>query len=63
MSEPQWRINKRKRNHEYEKEHSISITLCMRREADAELIEVYQSIPNKTEWFRECLQKYKKEAS
>lgn len=63
MSEPQWRINKRKRNSEYEKEHSTTIAIHLRTDRDAELIEIYRSIPDKTDWFRDCLRKYKEEAS
>ena len=39
----------------YRREKMYSIAFRLRREADAELIEKYLRIPNKTDWFRKVL--------
>lgn len=40
---------------EWDKKNRIAVTIRLRRDKDSELIEVYQKIPNKAEWLRECL--------
>ena len=44
----------------YRREKMLSIAFRLSRVNDKELIELYEAIPNKTEWFRECLRATKK---
>lgn len=39
--------------------HYTSFTIRLHKERDAELIEIYKSIPNKREWMKKCLEEYK----
>lgn len=39
----------------YNKKAMISIAFRLHRETDAELIAIYEAIPNKAEWFRQAL--------
>mgnify|MGYP003399273747 CR=1 len=59
---PTWIKNKQDYTKEYLRQHSKGITfrLFYANHDDAELLKVYDSIPNKAEWFRECLRKYDK---
>ena len=41
----------------YNRKMMMSIAFRLHRESDKELIEIYESIPNKAEWFREMLRK------
>lgn len=41
----------------YNKKMMMSIAFRLHRESDAELIRIYEAIPNKAEWFREALRK------
>lgn len=50
--------NKRAHN-KYNKEKMIGITFRLAKERDADLIAIYQSIPNKMEWFRQALKQTK----
>lgn len=52
VSEAQKRANKK-----FNREKMYSITFRLHRVNDAELIAIYESIPNKAEWLRECLKK------
>lgn len=52
VSEAQKRANKK-----FNREKMYSITFRLHRANDAELIRIYESIPNKAEWLRECLKK------
>ena len=40
---------------EYRRTKMYAIAFRLSRENDADLIDIYQSIPDKTEWFRQCL--------
>lgn len=48
----------REYNNKYKRENKVGISIRLNRVYDAHLIEVYQSIPNKAEWFREALREY-----
>ena len=52
VSEAQKRANKK-----FNREKMYSITFRLHRVNDAELIAIYESIPNKAEWLRECLKR------
>ena len=41
----------------YNKKMMMSIAFRLHRDTDSDLIKIYQSIPNKAEWFREALRK------
>ncbi len=45
---------------EYNRTHTTSCSFRLNNERDADLIEIYRSIPNKAEWFENCLREYKK---
>lgn len=36
-----------------------AVTIRLHNERDRELLEIYRSIPNKREWLKECLRRYK----
>jgi hypothetical protein len=52
---------KRAKN-KYGRERMTSIAFRLHNENDAELIEIYRSIPDKAGWFREVLREYKRRA-
>lgn len=56
----QWEINKQAYNNAYNKEHSKLIRIRLF-EKDYKYVEIWQSIPNKTDWFRKKLDEYAKE--
>lgn len=60
MSEPKWKINKRIRNHEYDKEHTKMIRIKLY-EKDYKYIDVWKTIPNKVQWLKDRLDEYAKE--
>lgn len=41
----------------YNREKMKNISFSLHKETDKELIAIYESIPNKAEWFREALKK------
>ena len=41
----------------YNRKMMKNISFSLHKESDKELIEIYESIPNKAEWFREALRK------
>lgn len=41
------------------REQYTSFTIRLHKERDAELIEIYKSIPNKREWIKKALEEYK----
>lgn len=45
----------------YNREKMTSISFRLHNVSDAELIEVYRSIPDKMKWFREALKREKEE--
>ena len=61
-SRPQWKINKSKRDVQYNREHSKKITIQLY-EKDYKYITYWKSIPNKAEWFKAQLDEYAKENS
>lgn len=55
-------VSKRQKesNKKYNKEKMLSIAFRLNKESDAELIAKYQSIVNKTDWFRKALREVSK---
>jgi hypothetical protein len=56
--EKNWHKNKRAYNLEYDRKNKVHICVKLNRSTDAELIEIYQSIPNKAQWIKDCLAEY-----
>ena len=51
-----------KRSHKkYNREKMTSISFRLHNESDAELLEIYRSIPDKMKWFRQALRQHKEE--
>lgn len=54
-------MNKQKEAHrKYNREKMKSIAFRLHKESDAELVAIYESIPDKMEFFREALRNYAK---
>lgn len=49
----------RRANQKYRKAHLKRIAFTLNLDSEKDLIEIYDSIENKQEWFRECLRKEK----
>ena len=47
----------KKASMKYNREKMKNISFSLHKETDADLIKIYESIPNKAEWFREALRK------
>lgn len=45
----------------YKKENTIKISISLNKKTEPELVETYQSIPNKSAWFKACLRQYAKD--
>lgn len=54
-------VKKKGYDREYRKNNMMSVAFRLSRANDADLIAIYDSIPNKMEWFRSCLKLYKKD--
>ncbi len=51
---------KKNYDREYKRTKLLSISFRLHRDLDKDLIEIYDSIPNKLDWFKDCLENYKK---
>ena len=58
---PKWAQNKLEYNKKYEKENKVQVSIKLNRITEPEYIEIYQSIPNKRQWFLDCLRRYAEE--
>ena len=47
----------------WDKENRVPVSIRLRKREDADLIEVFRSIPNKAEWLRSCLRAEKEKAA
>lgn len=47
----------------WDKANRVSVSIRLRKREDAELIEVFRTIPNKAEWLRDCLRREKEKAA
>lgn len=61
--QPRWVRNHLKAANEYTKERTRCIGIRLRTQEDAEYIRIYESIPNKTQWFRKALEAYNRNAN
>ena len=55
---PNWVKNKMEYNNNYSKKNFRRCIFALNRNTEPELIEVYDAIPNKSQWFKECLRRY-----
>ena len=53
----------RKASQKYKAKNIKNISISLSKIYDAELIEIYQSIPDKAGWFKSCLMEYKRRHS
>ena len=58
---PTWAKNKMKYDQKYDRENKVQIAIKLNKNTDPELIEIYRLIPNKAQWFKECLRRYARE--
>lgn len=58
---PQWVKNKYARDIEYAKNNIRQVSIKLNKNTDAELIETYESIKDKAQWFKDCLRQYAKD--
>ena len=58
---PNWAKNKIEYDRRYDKENKIQVALRLNKKTEPELVEIYQSIPNKSQWFKDCLRRYAEE--
>lgn len=45
----------------YNRENKIKVSIFLNKKTEPELVEIYQSIPNKSAWFKACLRQYAKD--
>lgn len=55
---PKWAENKKRYDQQYAKDHKRRIVIDLNRNTDPELIEIYELIPNKAQWFKDSLRRY-----
>lgn len=58
---PRWQRNKTEYNKKYFKSNYKRINVNLNQQTEQEYIDIYESIPNKREWFKECLLRYRDE--
>jgi len=49
---------KKIRDLNYDKENKLPVNIRLNRKTEAEYVEIYESIPNKREWFKQALLDY-----
>ena len=58
---PKWEKSKKEYNLKYDRENKVHVAVKLNKATDAELIEIYRSIPNKAQWIKDCLRRYAEE--
>lgn len=58
MNKPNWVIRKQKYDADYSKKYVKTCGFRLNRNTEPELIETFESIPDKANWFRSCLRRY-----
>lgn len=58
---PKWAQNKLVYDRKYVRENKIQVAIKLNKVTEPELVEIYQSIPNKSQWFKDCLRQYAKD--
>ena len=53
--------SKKEYNLKYDRENKVHVAVKLNKATDAELIEIYRSIPNKAQWIKDCLRRYAEE--
>ena len=55
---PKWAQNKLKYDRQYDRDNKVHIAIKLNKATEPELVEIYRSIPNKAQWFKDCLRRY-----
>ena len=55
------REKKRIRDLNYDKANKVRINISLNKNTEQDYIGIYETIPNKREWFKECLLKYRQD--
>ena len=58
---PTWAKNKIERDRRYDRENKVQVAIRLNKKTEPELVEIYHSIPNKAQWFKNCLRQYAEE--
>ena len=58
---PKWVKNKIEYDRKYDKENKIQVAFKLNKVTEPELVEIYQAIPHKAQWFKDCLRRYAQE--
>lgn len=59
---PRWKKPSHKKSSvAYSIKYHFRVNLSLNKNTETELIEIYQSIPNKSAWFKACLRQYAKD--
>ena len=58
---PKWAQNKLVYDRKYVRENKIQVAIKLNKVTEPELVEIYQSIPNKSQWLKNCLRQYAKD--
>jgi hypothetical protein len=59
--EKTWQKNKKAYNLEYDRLNKVRIGVKLNKATEPELVDIYQRIPNKAQWFKDCLRRYAQE--
>lgn len=55
---PKWAQNKILYDRRYDKVNKVQAAFKLNKITEPELVEIYQLIPNKAQWFKDCLRQY-----
>ena len=55
---PKWAQNKILYDRRYDKVNKVQAAFKLNKITEPELVEIYQLIPNKAQWFKDCLRRY-----
>lgn len=59
--EKTWQKNKKAYDLAYDRLNKVRVGIKLNKATEPELVEIYRAIPNKVDWFRDCLRRYAKE--
>ena len=55
---PRWAQNKKEYDRKYSQQNKVQAAFKLNKVTEPELVEIYQLIPNKAQWFKDCLKQY-----
>lgn len=58
---PKWAQNKKEYDRKYAAKNKVQAAFKLNKVTEPELVEIYLSIPNKAQWFKDCLRRYEAE--